>query len=141
MFLRIAETRLINDTGPQPALGRWVECMCAKKTVMSDIILSHAAAPLITEVEVTDERGRVSRTHIPAERPLTLYLDKRELVTLMTMGASPEALAVGYLRNQRFIHSIDDLASVQVDWEVESVAVTTKSGVDNIEEQIGRAHV
>ena len=105
---------------------------------MPDLILSHAAAPLITEVEVVDERGRVSRTHIPAERPLTLYLDKRELVTLMTMGASPEALAVGYLRNQRFIHSIDDLASVQVDWEVESVAVSTKSGVDNIEERTAK---
>ena len=102
---------------------------------MSELILSHASAPLITDVDVTDERGRSSKLHIPAERPLTLYLDKRELVTLMTMGGWPEALAIGYLRNQRFIHSIDDLASVQVDWEVESVAVTTRSGVERIEER------
>ncbi len=107
-------------------------------TAMQKPLVSHASAPLIAELEVTDERGRVSRTHIPAERPLTLYLDKRELVTLMTMGASPEALAVGYLRNQRFIHSIEDIAAVQVDWEVEAVAVTTRSGVENIEERTAK---
>jgi formate dehydrogenase assembly factor FdhD len=49
-------------------------------------------------VQVTDERGRVNLISIPAERPLTVYLDKRELVTLMTMGGNPEALVLGYLR-------------------------------------------
>src|SRR5688572_1659669 len=66
-------------------------------------------------------------TSIAGEHPLTLYLDKREIVTLMTLGHAPEALAIGYLRNQRLADSIDDIAAVQVDWETESVAITTRS--------------
>src|SRR5512145_2835300 len=66
-------------------------------------------------------------TAIAGEHPLTLYLDKREIVTLMTLGHAPEALAIGYLRNQRLADSIDDIASVQVDWETESCAITTRS--------------
>src|SRR5688572_26155698 len=64
-------------------------------------------------------------TSIAGEHPLTLYVDKREIVTLMTLGHAPEALAIGYLRNQRLVSSIDDIAAVQVDWETASVAVTT----------------
>src|SRR2546425_11668303 len=97
-------------------------------------VLSNASAQLTEEVEVLDERGRLSTSSIPAERPLTVYLDKRELVTLMTLGGAPEALTLGYLRNQRLVRSIEDVASVQVDWEVEAVAITTRNGVDNIEE-------
>jgi FdhD protein len=51
-------------------------------------------------------------------------------VTLMTLGHAPEALAIGYLRNQRLADSIDDIAAVQVDWETESVAVTTRKRKD-----------
>ncbi|MEO8408085.1 MAG: formate dehydrogenase accessory sulfurtransferase FdhD [Oxalobacteraceae bacterium] len=101
-------------------------------------ILSNARATLTYPVEVLDEQGRVSIIEIPAERPLTVYLDKRELVTLMTLGGAPEALVLGYLRNQRLVRSIDDIASVQVDWEVEAVAVTTRNGVDNIEERTSK---
>jgi FdhD protein len=100
--------------------------------------LSQAAAVLTQPVEAVDERGRVATILIPAERPLTVYLDKRELVTLMTLGAVPEALVLGYLRNQRFIESLDDIASIQVDWEVESAAVTTRSGVERIEQRTAR---
>src|SRR5688572_11997846 len=67
-------------------------------------------------------------TSVAGEHPLTLYVDKRELVTLMTLGHAPEALAIGYLRNQRLVSSLEELAAVQVDWETESVAVTTNSG-------------
>jgi len=105
---------------------------------MSELVISHASAPLVTEVDVIDERGRASKIFIPAERPLTVYLDKRELVTLMTMGGWPEALVLGYLRNQRLIRSIDEIASIQVDWAVESAAVTTHSGVDNIEQRTSK---
>lgn len=100
--------------------------------------LSNAVAPLTHPVEVMDERGRLSTIDIPAERSLTLYLDKRELVTLMTLGSAPEALVLGYLRNQRFVKSIEDIASIQVDWEVDSVAITTRNGVDRIEERTSR---
>lgn len=90
--------------------------------------LTQAAVPLIEEVEVMDEQGRVRPAYLPGERPLTVYLDKRELVTLMTLGGAPEALVLGYLRNQRLVESIEDIAAVQVDWETESAAVTTRAG-------------
>ncbi len=103
-------------------------------------ILSNASANLnlMHDVEAVDERGRTSTIAIPAERPLTLYVDKRELVTLMTLGGAPEALALGYLRNQRLVKSIEDIASVQVDWEVDAVAVTTHHGIADIEERTSK---
>ncbi|WP_194712053.1 formate dehydrogenase accessory sulfurtransferase FdhD [Noviherbaspirillum soli] len=100
--------------------------------------LSNAAAALTHEVEVMDERGRVSTIAIPAERPLTLYVDKRELVTLMTLGGAPEALVLGYLRNQRLVKSLEDIASVQVDWSVDAVAVKTRHGIANVEERTSK---
>ena len=80
-----------------------------------------------------DERGRVSTIAIPAERPLTVYVDKRELVTLMTLGGAPEALTLGYLRNQRLVREIGDIVSVQVDWSVDAVAVVTRNGIQDVE--------
>ena len=95
--------------------------------------LSDAARPATTEVEAFNERGEMIPTSIAGEHPLTLYLDKREIVTLMTLGHAPEALAVGYLRNQRLVPSVDEIASVQVDWETDSAAVVTRSktGIDD----------
>ena len=89
--------------------------------------LTNAARPATFEVEAYNERGEMVPTSIAGEHPLTLYIDKREIVTLMTLGHAPEALAIGYLRNQRLVDSIDDIAAVQVDWETESVAVVTRS--------------
>jgi FdhD protein len=100
--------------------------------------LSKAVAPLISEVKVVDERGREKIIHVPGERPLTIYLDKKELVTLMTLGGAPEALILGYLRNQRLVPSIDYIESIQVDWETESAAVTTKGNTVDIEEKTSR---
>ena len=65
--------------------------------------LTRAQAPLTRRVTVRNELGEVSETSIPAERALTVYLDKRELVTLMTLGGEPELLVLGFLRNQRLI--------------------------------------
>jgi FdhD protein len=87
--------------------------------------LTRASLPLTFEVEAINERGEALATPIAGEHPLTLYLDKREIVTLMTLGQAPEALALGYLRNQRLVQRIEDVAAVQVDWETDSVAVTT----------------
>ena len=96
-------------------------------------VLSESSAALTHAVEVVDERGRRSVISIPAERPLTVYVDKRELVTLMTLGGAPEALTLGYLRNQRLVRSIEDVVSVQVDWAVDAVAVITRSGIADVE--------
>jgi FdhD protein len=88
--------------------------------------LSDAAVPITHDIEVIDEQGRTQSISIPGERPLTIYLDKRELITLMTLGAAPEALVLGYLRNQRLVNDIEDIESIQVDWETESAAVKTR---------------
>ena len=88
--------------------------------------LTRSSRPLTFEVEAINERGEMVPTAIAGENPLTLYLDKREIVTLMTLGQAPEALAIGYLRNQRLLQSVTEIASVQVDWETASVAVTTR---------------
>ena len=100
--------------------------------------LSNALVDLTYEVEVLDERGRASTIAIPAERPLTVYVDKRELVTLMTLGANPEALVLGYLRNQRLIRDLAEIVSVQVDWSVDAVVVVTRSGIADIEERTAK---
>jgi FdhD protein len=62
-------------------------------------------------------------------------VDKRELVTLMTLGAHPEWLVLGYLRNQRLVQSPDAVESVTVDWDVGAAAVKTRDGIDRIEER------
>jgi len=87
--------------------------------------LTNAARPATFEVEAYNERGEMVPTAIAGEHPLTLYVDKREIVTLMTLGHAPEALAIGYLRNQRLVSSVGEITAVQVDWETNSVAVTT----------------
>jgi FdhD protein len=51
----------------------------------------------------------------------------------MTLGAAPEALAIGYLRNQRLVDSIEDIVAVQADWEVGAVAVTTRHGLADLD--------
>ena len=80
--------------------------------------LTRAQAPLTRRVTVRNEFGEVSETAIPAERALTVYLDKRELVTLMTLGGEPELLVLGFLRNQRLIESVEQIESITVDWTV-----------------------
>jgi FdhD protein len=97
--------------------------------------LTEARAPLTREIDTLDEHGERNSASIPAERALTIYVDKRELVTLMTLGARPEWLVLGYLRNQRLVNTIDEIESVTVDWEVGSAAVKTRSGIERIEER------
>ncbi len=100
--------------------------------------MSSSTINLTQEIDVLDERGRASTISIPAERPLTVYVDKRELVTLMTLGANPEALVLGYLRNQRLVRSLDEIEAVQVDWSVDAVAVNTRHGIADIAERTAK---
>ena len=97
--------------------------------------ITQAQAPLTHGVEVVNELGEREQLSIPAERPLTLYVDKRELVTLMTLGAHPELLVLGYLRNQRLVESVFDIESITVDWDVHAAAVQTRQGIARIEER------
>ena len=100
--------------------------------------LTLAQAPLTCEIDTVNEYGEHQLVSIPAERALTVYVDKRELVTLMTLGAHPEWLVLGYLRNQRLIQSVYDIESITVDWEVGAAAVKTRHGIEDIEEKTAR---
>jgi FdhD protein len=100
--------------------------------------LTQALAPLTREVMVVNEWGEAVSSTIPCERALTVYVDKRELVTLMTLGGHPELLVLGFLRNQRLVQSVDDIESITVDWDVGAAAVKTRRGIDNIEERTAK---
>ncbi len=100
--------------------------------------LSRAQAALTRSVDVLDEHGERQTIQIPAERPLTVFVDKRELVTLMTLGAEPELLVLGYLRNQRLVDSVHDIDSITVDWEVGAAAVKTRAGIEDFDRKTAR---
>ena len=91
--------------------------------------LTEARCELMREIQVCDEYGDRRTLQIPAERPLTVYVDKRELVTLMTLGVRPEWLVLGYLCNQRLVDQVSDVESITVDWDVGAAAVKTRTGV------------
>jgi len=100
--------------------------------------LTRNARPATFTVDAVDENGAHVPTPIAGEHPLTLYVDKKEVVTLMTLGAAPEALAIGFLRNQRLVQSIDEIKSVQVDWDVNAAVVTTYAGLADLEARTGK---
>ncbi len=79
-------------------------------------------------VRAVDEYAQERDLQVAGERPLTIKVDGREIVTLMTLGTHPEALALGYLRNQRLFEDIEDIRSVEVDWDRERVDITTLDG-------------
>jgi FdhD protein len=101
-------------------------------------MLTDAARPATFNVRAIDESGAARDTAIAGEHPLTLYVDKHEILTLMTLGAAPEALAIGYLRNQRLVDGIEEIVSVQVDWETGAVAVQTRNGLKDLEAKLGK---
>ncbi len=75
-----------------------------------------------------NEFGESVEAHIPGELPLTIRVDGMEVVTLMTLGTQPEALTLGYIRNQKLIDDISLIKSVTVDWDREVVDVVTHAG-------------
>ncbi|RYF81342.1 MAG: sulfurtransferase FdhD [Comamonadaceae bacterium] len=95
--------------------------------------MTQAGSPLLRDISILDQHGAIRSIQIPAERPLTVFVDKRELVTLMTLGARPELLVLGYLLNQRLISRLDQVSAISVDWEVDAAAVTTRAGIADLE--------
>lgn len=89
------------------------------------IAMTDAGLASCTPVIAYDEHGRPETLELAGERALTVYVDKYEIVTLMTIGTHPELLTLGYLRNQGLIERIEDIVAIQVDWETEAVAVVT----------------
>ena len=99
---------------------------------------TQARCDLTRQIEVVDEQGVRSVVTIPAERALTIYVDKQELVTLMTLGANPELLVLGYLRNQRLVSAATEVESITVDWEAGEggagvAAVRTHAGIADLQ--------
>ena len=92
-------------------------------------------------VTVMDEFGNKRETHITGERPLTIYVDKREIVTLMTLGKYPELLVIGYLHNQGFIKNSCEIKAVQVDWDIDSAVVVTRNGIGGWEKRLEKRTV
>jgi len=87
--------------------------------------------PRLTEtVSGVDEAGQPVQTRVPVERPLTLYLNGQEIVTMMTIGDYPEYLAVGYLHNQRMLLPEDVITAIDFDAEIDTVVVRTARQTD-----------
>lgn len=98
--------------------------------------ISNAGLGFSKSVIGVDELGNKRELELVGERALTLYVDKQEIVTLMTMGTHPELLTLGYLKNQGFFEAIDEIKVVQVDWETEAVAVVTQSQTADFSKQM-----
>ncbi|PSS72384.1 formate dehydrogenase accessory sulfurtransferase FdhD [Shewanella algae] len=100
------------------------------------LIKTNTQVPLTIAVTAVDENGQLQEKYVACERPLTVYLNWRPIVTLMTLGARAEALALGYLKNQDFINDVSQLESVIVDWDVASAAVITREQTDNLDAKL-----
>ncbi|NVC93381.1 formate dehydrogenase accessory sulfurtransferase FdhD [Vibrio natriegens] len=97
-------------------------------------IIKTSENPLQTiEVDVYDEYGEKLTKQIACERPLTVMLNWKEIVTLMTIGSRPDALVLGYLKNQSFLSDPEAIESVIIDWETHSAAVITKENIEHLE--------
>lgn len=94
-------------------------------------------------VTARDEFGDPRDLNIAGEYPLTIKVDDAEVVTLMTLGTYPEKLTLGYLRNQRLIDDINEIAKVCVDWDRETVDVFTThgDGIVDLQEKISKRTV
>ncbi len=90
--------------------------------------MSHEGLAPTHGVSAINQFGEQREVHVAGESPLTLKVNDREIVTLMTLGTHPEELALGYLRNQRLLEDITDIESVNVNWGKELVDVWLTAG-------------
>ena len=77
-----------------------------------------------------DHEGRTVETRVIHERPLTLFLNGQEIVTMMTIGDHPDYLAVGYLLNQNMLRPDDRITGIDYDEDLETVVVRTERATD-----------
>ena len=87
-------------------------------------------ARLTQRVSGIDQDGQPIETSVVVERPLTLFLNSREVVTMMTIGDYPEFLAVGYLINQNMLAPADEITGIDYDEDIETVVVRTRRETD-----------
>ena len=107
--------RTRTSVGPKPAMGEFE-------------VAPNPADPRLTERVVgTDQAGAPLETTVTVERPLTVYLNSQEIVTMMTVGDYPDYLAVGYLLNQNMLDPAQTITGVDFDEEIDTVVVRTDS--------------
>jgi FdhD protein len=95
------------------------------------LLLPEPEDPRLTQpVTGIDQEGRAVEAAIVHERPLTLFLNGQEIVTMMTIGDHPEYLALGYLLNQNMLRPDDEVTAVEHDEELEVVVVRTRRQTD-----------
>ena len=100
------------------------------------LIAPNPADPRLSQrVAGTDHEGTAIETSVPMERPLTLYLNGQEIVTMMTIGDYPDCLAVGYLLNQNMLKRDDAITASDFDAEIDTVVVRT-AGRTNFEDKL-----
>lgn len=103
------------------------------KSDLSEILEEYLIAPdparpgLTRGVQGHDEHGALVNLSVVEERPLTIYLNRQEIVTAMTIGDYPEYLALGFLRNQGMLSPDEEILRVDYDEELETVVVRTAS--------------
>jgi len=107
----------------------------------NQLVMTDEGIHSLHSATVLDEFGEPRELSLTGERPLTIYLDKREIVTLMTMGAQPELLTLGYLRNQGLVEHLEDIVAIQVAWDVDAVAVTTRQARTDLEQVLSKRTV
>ena len=105
--------------------------------------MTQAGRSPVHRTTVVNHLGERREIWVPGETPLTLKIDDQEIVTLMTLGTHPEELALGYLRNQRLVERIEEIASVAVDWEKEIAFLRTThgQGISELKEKISKMTV
>ncbi|WP_226627317.1 formate dehydrogenase accessory sulfurtransferase FdhD [Alloyangia pacifica] len=90
-------------------------------------LLPNPTDPRLTRrISGTDQTGAETEISVVEERPLTIYLNRQEIVTAMTIGDYPEYLALGFLRNQGMLRADDVVTGVDYDDEIETVVVRTE---------------
>jgi FdhD protein len=77
-----------------------------------------------------DQTGAAITTSVVTERPLTLFLNAREIVTMMTIGDHPDLLAVGYLLNQNMLKADDEITAIEHAEDIDTIVVRTKRQTD-----------
>ena len=104
----------------------------ARDIDLSDYVIAPdpEAARLTRGVTGTDQTGAPVTTRVVEERPLTIFLNRQEIVTAMTIGDYPAYLALGFLRNQGMLHTDDEVIGVDYDEELETVVVRTARATD-----------
>lgn len=90
---------------------------------------------LSTSVSGIDQNGQTVDTRVVTEKPLTLYLNSQEVVTMMTIGDHPDLLAVGYLKNQNMLAEDDVITGIDHDDDIDVVIVRTERET-NFEEKL-----